>query len=134
MRMLVVVMYALVAVFILIVTEMTGRRLLLSEQKDIGILKAIGFRNNQLRISFGIRFAMVAAVGSLLGVVLAEIITDPLVSAAMKLAGISNFTSHPVLAAMLFPAILVTSLFFVFAYWVSVRICKFDTTALIRQS
>ena len=133
MRMLVVVMYALVAVFTLIVTEMTGRRLLLSEQKDIGILKAMGFRNNQLRISFGIRFAMVAAVGSLLGVALAGILTDPLVSTAMKLAGISNFTSHPGLAAMLFPAILVTSLFFAFAYLVSVRIRKFDTTALIRQ-
>ena len=134
MRALVLVMYILVTVFTLIVTEMTGSRLLLSEQQDMGILKAVGFRNSQLRISFGIRFAMVAAVGSLLGVALAGIFTDSLVSAAMKLAGISNFASHPGLAAMLFPAVLVSALFFAFACLVSVRIRKFDTTALIRQS
>lgn len=133
MRALVIVMYILVTVFTLIVTEMTGSRLLLSEQQDMGILKSLGFRNDQLRISFAIRFAMVAAVGSLLGVVLAGIFTDPLVSTAMKLAGISNFVSHPSLAAMLFPAVLVTALFFAFAYLVSVRIRKVDTTTLIRQ-
>lgn len=134
MRALVVVMYILVTVFTLIVTEMTGSRLLLSEQQNMGILKSLGFRNDQLRISFAIRFAMVAAVGSLLGVVLAGIFTDPLVSTAMKLAGISNFVSQPSLAAMLFPAVLVTALFFAFAYLVSVRIRKVDTTTLIRYS
>lgn len=133
MRALVIVMYILVTVFTLIVTEMTGSRLLLSEQQDMGILKSLGFRNDQLRISFAIRFAMVAAVGSLLGVALAGIFTDPLVSTAMKLAGISNFVSHPGLAAMLFPAVLVTALFFAFACLVSVRIRKVDTTTLIRQ-
>ena len=51
----------------------------------------------------------------------------------MKLAGISNFVSHPSLAAMLFPAVLVTALFFAFAYLLSVRIRKVDATTLIRQ-
>lgn len=95
MQALVAFMYAMVLLFILIVTVMTGSKILSAEQRDIGIYKAIGFTDRQLRLSFSLRFGMVAALGSVIGVLLAAVFTDPLVSAVMKFAGISNFTSSP---------------------------------------
>lgn len=134
MRVLVVFMYGMVTVFILIVTVMTGGKILSAEQKNLGIYKAIGFRTNQLRLTFALRFGMVAVGGSLIGMILAAILTDPLVSAAMKLAGISNFASAPGMGSMLFPAGVVILLFTGFAYLLAGRIRRTNLTILISES
>lgn len=93
MRTLLVFIYGMVTAFILIVTIMTGSRLLMAEQRNNGIYKALGFTNRQLRLSFALRFGLTAAVDGAVGLALAAVATDPLVSSAMKLAGISSFTS-----------------------------------------
>lgn len=131
MRILVVFMYAMVIVFVLIVTAMTGSRLLRHEQRDIGIYKALGFTDRMLRGSFALRFGLTAALGSLLGSGLAAVITDPLVSSVMKLAGISSFSSHPSIPELLLPGIVVTALFTAFAYFAARKIRKTDLTILI---
>jgi len=133
MRALLVFMYGMVTIFILIVTAMTGSRILAAEQRDIGIYKAIGFNDCQLRVSFALRFGMTAAVGAALGTALAAVCTDPLVSAAMKLAGISNFASVPTLGSTLFPAAAVVFLFSLFAYLAAGKIKKTDLTVLITE-
>lgn len=131
MRVLVTVMYVLTAAFILIVTVMTGNRIILQEQKDLGIYKAIGFDTIRIRISFALRFGITAAAGAICGVVLAAIFTDPIVSAVMKLAGISNFSSMFSADSILLPFGVVTMLFMAFAYLVSGRIQKNDLTILV---
>ena len=133
MQALVAFMYAMVLLFILIVTVMTGSKILSAEQRDIGIYKAIGFTDRQLRLSFSLRFGMVAALGSVIGVLLAAVFTDPLVSAVMKFAGISNFTSSPGALSVFFPAVLVTLLFMGFAYLAAGKIKRTDLTILITE-
>lgn len=133
MQALVAFMYAMVLLFILIVTVMTGSKILTSEQRDIGIYKAIGFTDRQLRLSFSLRFGMVAALGSVIGVLLSAVFTDPLVSTVMKFAGISNFTSSPGVLAVFFPAFLVTLLFTGFAYLAAGKIKRTDLTILITE-
>ncbi|MCM1272915.1 MAG: FtsX-like permease family protein [Clostridium sp.] len=124
MHLLMIVMYVMVAVFILIVTVMTGSKILVAEQKNMGIYKVIGFQVNQLRLTFALRFGMVAVIGALIGVILAAWLTDPIVSAVMKLAGISNFASTPGWGTVLLPASVVVVLFIVFAYIASGKIKK----------
>lgn len=133
MQMLVAFMYSIVLIFILIVTVMTGSKILSSEQRDIGIYKAIGFTTGQLRLSFAIRFGIVALIGSAIGVLLGMLLTDTLVSAVMKFAGISNFTSSPNVFTILFPATVVTLLFMGFAYFVARKIKRTDLTILIKE-
>lgn len=133
MRVLLVFMYGMVSVFILIVTAMTGSRLLIMEQRDTGIYKALGLPNRQLRLSFALRFGLTAAVGGGVGLALAAAATDPLVSSAMKLAGISNFASRAALNNTLLPLAVVVGLFTVFAYLASVKIKKTDLTILISE-
>lgn len=122
MHMLVLVMYGMVIVFTLIVTILTGSRILASEQRDLAIYKSFGFSSARLRLTFVFRFALVAAAGSVVGIILAAVATDPLVASVMRLAGISNFSSAPGMIRMLFPAGVVIFLFAGFAYLVSGRI------------
>lgn len=133
MRALVIFMYGMVVLFILIVTVMAGSKILSAEQKDLGIYKAIGFSTAQLRVSFALRFGLVAVVGSLLGTIFAAIFTDPLVSFVMKLAGISNFASNPDWVRILFPAFIVTLLFTGFAYFAAGKIKKVELIRLIHE-
>lgn len=133
MQVLIVLMYALVIVFILIVTVMTGSKILLAEQKDLGIYKAIGFSSASLRLTFSLRFTMVAVLGGLVGTVLAAVITDPIVSSVMKLAGISNFVSHPDFTSVILPMAVVTILFTVFGWWLAGKIKKVPLTVLVTE-
>ena len=131
MQALLVLMYALVIVFILIVTVMTGSKILSAEQKDLGIYKAIGFSSSALRLTFALRFAFVSVLGGLAGTLLAAAVTDPLVSAVMKLAGISNFVSNPNFVSAILPMAVVTVLFTAFGWLSAGRIKKVPLTVLI---
>ena len=133
MRALVLFMYGMVLLFTLIVTVMTGSKILAAETGDLGIYKAIGFTSGKLRQTFALRFCLVAVMGSVIGILLAVACTDPLVSAVMKLAGISNFASYPGLGEILFPAGVVTILFMIFAYLAAGRIKKVAVTILMRE-
>lgn len=133
MRALVLFMYGMVFVFILIVTVMTGSKILAAETKDLGIYKAVGFTSTKLRFTFAMRFFLTAVAGSVIGILLAAVCTDSLVSAVMKLAGISNFASHPGLGEMLFPAGVVILLFMGFSYLTAGRIKRVAVIVLMGE-
>lgn len=133
MRALVLFMYGMVLLFTLIVTVMTGSKILSAETGDLGIYKAIGYTSDKLRLTFSLRFCITAAIGSVIGMILAAICTDALVSTVMKLAGISNFASNPGMGAILFPAGTVIVLFMGFSYLAAGRIKKVAVTVLVRE-
>ena len=116
MQGLLLVMYGLIAIFVLVVTVMTGQKLLVAEQKDIGIYRAMGCSPALLRRMFAFRFGIAALLGAMIGTILAVFLTDPIVSAVMRLAGISNFSSYPTWGSIVLPGAVVTLLFVGFAY------------------
>lgn len=130
MRALLLFMYVLVIVFILVVTVMTSSKILFAEQKDLGIYKAIGFSPACLQLTFSLRFAVVSFLGGFIGMVLADILTDPLVSHMMKLAGISNFSSNPEMFTVVLPVVAVTVAFTVFSWFFAVKIRKVPISVL----
>lgn len=123
-------MYGMIAVFVFIVTIMTGSKLLAAERKDMGIYKSIGCSTGMLRLAFALRFGIAAFIGAAVGTVLAACLTDPFVSAVMRYAGISNFASRPELSNVLLPGLTVVVLFFGFSYLAAGRIRKTDITIL----
>lgn len=133
MRALVAFMYVMVIAFILVVTVMTGNRILAAEMRDTGIYKAIGFTDRRLRLCFALRFGIVALIGSVTGILFAAFLTDPLVGAVMKLAGVSSFASSPGMLSVLLPAVVVTVLFMGFGYLASGKIKRTDLTVLITE-
>ncbi len=134
MKLLLWFLYIMASLFIAVVTAMTAGKLLLAEQKDLGIYRAIGFSASQLRRSFSLRFTLISAIGAVVGVVLAAFLADPLISAVMKLEGISNFSSHPSLWEMLFPSVVVVLLYTGFGWLGSGKIRKADLAQGLQES
>lgn len=123
--------YVVSIFFIIVVAFMTGHRILYREKRDLGIYKSLGFSSGMLRNSFALRFAIITAMGSMLGVIGSAIFTDPLASAVLKIAGISRITSHLDPVSMMLPAVVVTALFYGFAWLMAGRIRKTGAEILI---
>lgn len=134
MHRMILFLYGMSAVFICIVTGMAGTKILDAERKNMGIYKSIGCSVRMLRLSFAFRFGLVAAAGAVIGTLAAMGVTDPVVSALMRLAGISNFASGNTPGSVLLPGGMVILLFFGFAWLLSGRIRNEDMNVLTAES
>ena len=76
--------------FALIVVIMFCHRMFLQEKTDIGILKAMGLTSIQLRLSFGLRFLMLAVSGAVPGVICSVLLSGKLLTAILKPMGITH--------------------------------------------
>lgn len=128
---LMVFMYLVTIVFILITVTLTGSKILYKEQHDLGIYKSLGYASGKLRLAFSLRFGIVSAAGSALGILLSAVLTDPLASAMLKMCGISRFASSLTPFRMALPAMIVSALFFLFAWYAAGRVKKVEPGILI---
>ena len=87
--------YMLGAVFVIVTVIIVCGKVLMREQKDIGIYKALGFTSFRLRCQLAVRFIVTAVVGSLLGIVLALIVSKPFFKAGFESFG--DWKAAPVL-------------------------------------
>lgn len=133
MHLMILFMYGMSAVFICIVTAMVASKLLEAERIDLGIYRSIGCSAQMLRVSFILRFGIVAFVGAVIGTAVAAIVTDPFVSMVMRAVGISNFKSHPTFDSVLIPGLFIVVLFLVFSYLASGKIKRADMTVLTAE-
>lgn len=131
MHLLTVGMYVVVGIFIFIFIILTGSKMLYFEQRDMAILKSIGLTSHQLRLSFTLRFAMVVLVGSVLGTILSSICADRILSSLVALFGIGEFHLALGFLHIVFPIIIITLLFSVFAYVSSYKIKRIALTKLV---
>ena len=133
MQLLMIFLYAMVTLFVLIVTLLTTEKLLRAEKKDLCIYRALGFSTVQLRRSFALRFGMIALLGSFLGTIFSAFLTDPLVAVLMRLEGISYFSSRPGIFTILLPGAVVVIWFLLFAYLAAGRIRRTPLTSLMEE-
>lgn len=133
MQALMIFLYAMVILFVLVVTLLTAGNLLQAEQRDLSIYRAMGFSSGQLRCSFALRFGMIALLGSTLGTILSAFLTDPLVAMLMRMEGISYFSSQPDIFTAVLPGIVVIVLFLLFAYSAAGKIGKTSLALLAEE-
>lgn len=126
-----VFMYLITIIFILITVTLTGSKVLYKEQHDLGVYKSLGYSSGKLRLVFALRFGIVSAAGSALGVLLSAALTDMLATAMLKMCGISRFTSSLSPFQMALPGIIVCALFFLFAWSAAGRVKKVEPGILI---
>lgn len=119
MRMLVAAMVLVTALVVFVAVALSGAKILARERHDLVVCRLIGLTSRYLRASFAIRFAVVAAVGAVIGTVVAAFATDPLVGMLLRLYGVSDFVSHPAWWRVPLPGLLSVALAVVFAYLVS---------------
>lgn len=108
--MLTVIGYAMSAfalVLACVAVMLVSRRTLLSERRDMGIYRALGFTVASLRASFTLRFLGVSAVGALTGSALTMAAGGALISVLFGLFGVGGFS----LALPVWEAIAISAVF-----------------------
>lgn len=130
MKLLLLVLYLTAAFFVMTVTVLTGSRLLIAEQRDMGIYRSMGYSSGKLRRSFAARFGIAALTGAVGGILAGGFFTDSLVGLALRSNGISNFHSRPGILAVLFPAVAVTGMFWGFACLYAGKVKRIALTIL----
>lgn len=126
-------MYVICLLFILVVINMTGSRILYQEQHDLGIYRVLGFSAEKLQMTFALRFALLALVGSVVGVSISWAFADKCIVYVLKFCGISSFSSEMTFQTAILSGIVVTVFFFVFAYNAARRIKRIDPGILITE-
>ena len=71
---------------------LVSRRMLISEQRDLGVYRALGFAVRTLRASFSMRFLAVALAGALVGAALTMLFGGSVVSALFGTFGVGAFS------------------------------------------
>ena len=116
------VIYAVSALFALVVVNMVCSKTFLKERRDIGIYKAIGFTAFNLRMQFALRFLAMALIGSVLGIGLCMLLNQKMLSVMLRATGITNFITDYTPFTFAAPVILVCICFFLFSFRASGRI------------
>ncbi len=133
MELLMYFMYGIAAAVILIVTALAGNRLLVMEQKDMGIYRTIGFIPASLRMSFALRFGIVSMIGALIGIAFSAWFTDSLVATLLRMFGISNFASCLTVKNTILPAVVVIGFSAVFSWMAARKIKTGRLTSLVAE-
>ncbi len=127
------VIYGVSAVFAFFVIQMLCKKEIIRETHDLGVFKATGFSSSALRTGFAIRFLTVAVTGSLLGILLAVLLTERFYVIIFRSLGITNFIGSLSISGIIVPAAIMCTAFFVFAYISSGKIRRVDIRQLITE-
>lgn len=133
MNMLVIFMYGLIVVFILVTELLTTNKILNFEEKNMGIYKSIGFTSKDLRISFGIRFFIIALCGGVTGMIFSILFADSIIAQLVSIFGIGEFVSTLSLINIITPVFLIALLFGIFSYISSGKIKKISIINLVKN-
>lgn len=130
-NMLKILIYAASLIFSFVTLRMVVSKAFTRERTDIGIFKAIGFTSNKLRLSFAIRFTLMALAGAVLGTVLSSLFAGKVLSAMMWIVGISRVNCTFDVPTLLIPAVFIAAAVFVFAFITSRKVRRVEVRELI---
>lgn len=125
--------YVIVVIFSMTTIFMVCQKVFIKETRDYGTYKSLGITSSVLRVQFAIRFAIVAIVGGLFGVILSMLSANALLGTMFNYIGVSRFESEIDIKSIAIPFIFIVALFFVSAYILSYKIKKVDTKILITE-
>jgi putative ABC transport system permease protein len=127
------IIYTIAVVFVAVIVFMLCGKLFLREKTDIGIYKAVGFSSKRLRRQFAMRFAVVAAAGSILGLGLSACFSGACMNVLFSFMGVDGYSAKSPILVTLLPGISMTLIFYLFAYLLSGKIKKVNTKILISE-
>ena len=134
MHLLIMVIYLVAALFILTSVALISAKLLSAETSDTAIYKSLGLRGSTLRFSFALRFLLVSAVGAIIGTLVSSLLSGKLIGSLFKRFGIGEFDPAPGILGTLLPPVIVTALFFGFAFLLSRKIGRVNMIRLISEN
>lgn len=133
LHMVIFIMYGIVAMIICIVVALSSHRVLAAEQRELAVYKSIGLSVSGLRVTFGLRYGLAAAAGTVVGTFLAIFCADGVVSMILKNFGIGGFRSAAGAVNVLTPALVITALAFISAWFFGRQIKTVSVTRLLQN-
>ena len=103
------------------------------EEMDIGILKAEGFTDTQLKFQFVLRFVLISIIGSVLGLLFNMLTNNTLMSLLLANVGINKYRALYSADVIMLPIVSVCVFICLFSYLVSVKIKRITPKNLIRE-
>lgn len=134
MHLVLAMIYAVSAGFILVTVSLTASKLLQVETGSMAVYKSLGATSARLRLSFSLRFLITVTAGAWGGTVLAAAFSDALIARVFRLFGIGSFTSRVSVLGMVLSPVSVMLLFFGFAWLCSRPIRRVSLVTLIQEN
>jgi ABC-type antimicrobial peptide transport system permease subunit len=119
--------------FAFITVSMVCKKAFIQEKIDIGIYKSVGFRSNDLRLQFALRFLIVAVLGSVLGVMISLLLSGRFILLILSSLEITEFPFGFTATMILIPVISICFCFFVFAYIISRKVKSVEIKDLVTE-
>ncbi len=126
-----ILVYIISGVFVAVTVIMICSKIFAKEKQDFGIYKAMGFTSRNLRNMFSIRFAIVALIGSLIGIALAFLLSGTVIGLIFESFGLYNFESSMSLLSLVIPVVFATIVYYIVAYITSKKMKKLSPNVLI---
>ncbi len=128
-----IVIYVIAGIFIAVTIVMVCSKMFAKEKQDNGVYKAIGLTSAKLRSTFATRFAIIAVIGSLIGIVLVFFFAEPLVGIVFEMFGYYTYEQQLGLVAIVLPVIFMGVTFYIFAKLSSRKMKKLSPRILINE-
>lgn len=96
-----------------------------------GILKAVGFTPNQLRLQFASRFILVTLIGSLFGMCGSILLDGRLINLLFSLVNIAGINSGVTVCVLIVNIVFIVMAASISAWWVSRRMKKLNVRLLL---
>ena len=128
LSMAVVTLFVITLVLYFVISSSIVRK-----KKELGIKKAVGFTTRQLMNQVSLTFIFPILIGTIAGIVLGALTTNPLMSAVMKGMGImkTNFIVNPLWVVLFGLGVLIFS--YLLALLITWRIRKISAYALVTE-
>lgn len=133
LHLMIIVIYAVSAIFIAVTVALITVSLIRSEQGTYAIYKTIGMSSKEIRLSFALRFAIVVSLGSLVGLILSVLFANKLIETVFVLAGIGEFRVREPVLSLFIPFVMVLFFFFCFALWSGGKADKDSVISVIKD-
>lgn len=119
----------IVAIIVLLVCNKSVRKI----RTDIGIFKAQGFTNNQIRCQVAVQFLIIALVGSIVGTILNIFFNDKMLCVVFKMAGIVEYVTNYTAMIILIPIITISVFSFIASWLITGKVKKITPKNLISE-
>lgn len=134
MHILILALYLIASVFILVSVALISGKLLQAETGDLAVYKSMGLSTGRLRRSFSLRFLVVAAAGTAVGILLSVLSADRMIGKVFRSFGIGDFHAGFSIMGTFLPLVVIPVLFFLFAWAFSARLKQASIVTLITEN
>lgn len=125
--------YVVAIVFVIIIVTMACTKGFNNERRLLGVYKAVGFTSTRLRLQFAFRYAIVFAVGGVLGLVIGGMTVKWFYGLIFGILGAPTLAIDFVPSTYIIPLVVVTVSAFIFSYIASKKIRRIDVSELVME-